>query len=242
MIDHVPEITVLINNFLAWVLGLFNVHVEEGHPVIQPHILLAIIATIFIVLLFKLTVKNLSIFPEKGQVLAEGIYKAFRSLLEDMIGHEGRKFVPVLGTLGLFIAVSNIMGLVSGLGSPTANINVPLACTLFVMLYYHFQGMKKHGVIKYLKNNFMGPVWWLAPLFIPIEIIAHFLARPLSLTMRLFGNIFGEDLVIIIIASLVPYIAPLPIMALATLTSLLQAFIFVMLSSIYLAGAMAEEH
>jgi F-type H+-transporting ATPase subunit a len=92
----------------------------------------------------------------------------------------------------------------------------------------------------YIKT-FMGPVWWLYPLFLPIELVSHF-SRPLSLSLRLFGNIFGEDLVIIIIAGLLPIIAPLPVMALAVITSLLQAFIFVMLSTIYLAGAMAEEH
>jgi F-type H+-transporting ATPase subunit a len=107
-------------------------------------------------------------------------------------------------------------------------------------VYYHYQGVKKHGFLGYLKT-FAGPAWWLAWLFFPIEIISHF-SRPLSLSMRLFGNIFGEDLVIIIIASLIPYIAPLPMMAFAIFTSLLQAFIFVMLSAIYLSGAMASEH
>jgi F-type H+-transporting ATPase subunit a len=109
-----------------------------------------------------------------------------------------------------------------------------------MFLYYHYEGIRKHGLFGYIKT-FMGPVWWLSWLFFPIEVVSHF-SRPLSLSMRLFGNIFGEDLVIVIIASLVPFIAPMPVMALAIFTSLLQAYIFVMLSTIYLAGAMAQEH
>jgi len=196
--------------------------------------------TIAIMVFFKLAVKNLSIFPGKFQNVLEMIYKFFQGLVDDMIGHEGRKFIPVLGTLGLFIAVSNVCGLLPEMESPTANINTTAGCAIFIFIYYHYQGVRKHGVIGYIKT-FMGPVWWLAWLFFPIEIVSHF-SRPLSLAMRLFGNIFGEDLVIIIIASLVPFIAPLPVMGLALFTSLLQAFIFVMLSTIYLAGAVSEEH
>jgi F-type H+-transporting ATPase subunit a len=240
MAEHKFVIAELINSFLRWVLGIFGTHVEHGKNIIPNHIVFAILATIIIVVFFKLAAKNLSIFPGKMQVVLESIYKFFRGLVDDMIGHEGRKFIPVLATLGLFIAVSNIMGLLPEMESPTANLNTTVGCAIFVFFYYHYQGVKKHGVWGYIKT-FMGPVWWLAWLFLPIEVVSHF-SRPLSLSMRLFGNIFGEDLVIIIIASLVPFVAPLPVMALALFTSLLQAFIFVMLSTIYLAGAMSEEH
>jgi F-type H+-transporting ATPase subunit a len=174
------------------------------------------------------------------QNFLEMIYKFFQGMVDDVIGPEGRKFIPILATLGLFILFSNLLGLLPEMESPTANLNTTVGCAIFVFLYYHYQGIKKHGPLGYLKT-FMGPVWWLYPLFLPIELISHF-SRPLSLSLRLFGNIFGEDLVIIIIAGLLPIIAPLPVMALAIITSLLQAFIFVMLSTIYLAGAMAEEH
>ena len=174
------------------------------------------------------------------QNVLEMLYKGFQSLIDDVIGTEGRKFLPALATLGIFIASANLIGLIPEMASPTANLNVTVGCAFFIFIYYHFQGVKKHGLLGYLKK-FAGPAWWLAWLFFPIEFISHF-SRPLSLSMRLFGNIFGEDLVIIIIASLIPYIAPLPMMAFAIFTSLLQAFIFVMLSAIYLSGAMASEH
>ncbi len=168
------------------------------------HILyLLIIATLIIIVFFKLTVKNLSLFPGKMQNFLEMLYTAFRGMIDDAMGEQGRKFLPVIATMGIFIAVSNLMGLLPELGSPTANLNVTVGCAFFVFVYYHYQGIRKHGVFGYLKT-FMGPIWWLAILFVPIEIISHF-SRPLSLSIRLYGNIFGEDMVIIIIASLVPF-------------------------------------
>ena len=180
-------------------------------------------------------------FPGKMQNAMEMYYKFFQSLVDDMIGREGHRFIPALGTLGTFIAVSNLIGLLPEMGSPTSNLNVTAGCALFIFIYYHAQGIKKHGVWGYFKT-FTGPNWGLSWLFLPIEIISHF-SRLLSLSMRLFGNIFGEDMVIVIISTyLLSFIVPLPVMGLAIFTSLLQAFIFVMLSTIYLAGAVSEEH
>ncbi len=241
MAEHKFIIVELINGFLRWVLGNLGVVVAPEKYIVPPHVVMAVIVTILIIVFFKLVVKNLSIFPGKLQNVLELIYKFFQGLVDEIIGHEGRRFIPVLGTLGLFIAISNLVGLLPEMVSPTANLNTTAGCALFIIFYYHSQGIRKHGVLGYIKT-FMGPVWWLAPLFLPIELVAHCIARPLSLSMRLFGNIFGEDMVIIIIASLIPFIAPLPVMALAVFTSLLQAFIFVMLSTIYLAGAVSHEH
>ena len=238
MVVHKFLLVDLVNGIINMILGLFG-KVPE-HDIVPPHVVFAFLATLMIMVFFKLAVKNLSIFPGKMQNFLEMLYKFFQGLVDDMMGHEGRKFIPVLSTLGLFIAVSNLMGLMPEMESPTANINTTAGCALFIFGYYHYQGVRKHGLWGYIKT-FMGPVWWLAWLFLPIEIVSHF-SRPLSLAMRLFGNVYGEDLVIIIIASLVPFVAPLPVMGLAAFTSLLQAFIFVMLSTIYLAGAMAEEH
>lgn len=240
MIEHKFLIVTIVNDFLKWFLGIFGFSFEKGKEILPTHIVMSLVVTILIVLFFKLLVKNLSIFPNKTQFMLEGLYKAFRSLIDDIMGKEGRKFIPALTTLGIFIATCNLIGLLPELYSPTSNLNVTVGCAIFVFVYYHYQGIKKHGLFGYVKT-FMGPVWWLVPLFLPIEIVSHF-SRPLSLSMRLFGNIFGEDLVIVIIASIVPFIAPVPVMTLAIFTSLLQAFIFVMLSSIYLAGAMASEH
>ena len=245
MDEHKLVIADAVNGLLRRLLELFGVHAPAGKDIIPSHVVMALLVTVTLIVFFKLAVrkKDLSIKePGKMQNFLEMIYKFFQGLVDDMIGHEGRKFLPMLITLGLFIAVSNLLGLLPELGSPTANINTTAGCALFVFLYYHYQGVRKHGFFGYIRT-FMGPVWWLGPLFLPIELISHF-SRPLSLSLRLFGNIYGEDYVIIIIASLlpVPVLAPLPVMALAIITSLLQAFIFVMLSTIYLSGAMAEEH
>jgi F-type H+-transporting ATPase subunit a len=240
MEEHKLVIVELVNKLVKWFMSTVGIGFDPSKDVIPSHIVMAVIVTAVIIIFFKMTVKNLSMFPNKMQNALEMFYKFFQGLVDDMMGHEGRKFIPVLGTLALFIAISNLLGLLPEMASPTANLNVTAGCAVFIFLYYHYHGVKKHGLWGYIKT-FMGPAWWLAWLILPIEIVSHF-SRPLSLAMRLFGNIFGEDLVIIIIASLVPFVAPLPVMGLAVFTSLLQAFIFIMLSTIYLAGAMAEEH
>ena len=236
--EHNPLVAGLINGlirFIARALG-FRLH---GDP-LPAHLIMAMIVTVALVIFFKLTVRNLSLFPRKMQVLLETLYLFLRNHVDETIGLEGRKFIPALGTLGLFIASANLIGLLPEFSSPTSNMNVPAGCAIFIFLYYHAQGVKKHGFFGYLKT-FTGPAWWMSWMFAPIEIISHF-SRPMSLTVRLFCNIYGEDLVIIIIVSIVPFIAPLPMMAMAIFTSLLQAYIFIMLSSVYLAGAIASEH
>jgi len=237
--EHNPLVASLINRlirFIAQALG-FRLHADP----LPAHLIMALIVTVILVIFFKLTVRNLSLFPKKMQTLLETLYLFLRNHVDDTIGPDGRKFIPALGTLGLFIALANLIGLFPEMSSPTSNINVPAGCAIFTFLYYHAQGVKKHGFFGYLKT-FTGPAWWLSWLFAPIEIISQF-SRPLSLTVRLFCNIYGEDMVIIIITTyLVSFIAPLPMMALAIFTSLLQAYIFIMLASVYLAGAMASEH
>jgi len=127
--------------------------------------------------------------------------------------------------------------------SPTSSINVTLGCALTVWIYYHYHGMKEQGVGPYLKHFAAPPgaPLFIAPIMLPVEIISHF-SRVLSLSLRLFGNVFGEELVILILFSIVPFFAPLPIMFLGMITMPLQAFIFVMLTMIYLGGAVAAEH
>lgn len=190
--------------------------------------------------IFLLFCKKTFNFSGKKQFFLEQIFLFFRNILDDLIGPEGRKFTPVIGTLGIFIASSNLLGLFPEMSSPTSNINVTAGCAIFIFLYYHYQGIKKHGFFGYLRT-FMGPAWWLAWLMFPIEVVSHF-SRVLSLTVRLFGNIFGEDLVIVVVASIVPFVAPLPMMAMAIFTSVLQAFVFITLSTVYLAGATISEH
>ncbi|MDO9070214.1 MAG: F0F1 ATP synthase subunit A, partial [Deltaproteobacteria bacterium] len=158
----------------------------------------------------------------------------------DVTGEEGRGFFPFIATFFLFIMFCNLIGLIPGFLSPTSNINITLSLALCTFVYTHYLGVKYHGA-KYVKH-FMGPIPALAPLFFIIEVIGHF-ARVLSLTLRLFGNIMGEDLVLAILLFLAGmFLAPLPMMFLAVFTSVVQAFVFTLLSMMYFAGSMEHAH
>ena len=163
--------------------------------------------------------------------------------LDDILGHRGREFLPLIGTLGFFILFSNLLGLVPGFLPPTDNLNTTVACALVVFFATHYYGVKAHG-IKYLRH-FLGPVLWLSPLMLPIEIISH-LARVLSLSMRLFGNIMADHMLLSLTLA-APLILPLflsPLsMVLGVFVSLIQTFIFMLLSMIYISLAVEEaEH
>jgi F-type H+-transporting ATPase subunit a len=187
----------------------------------------------------RLSVEN----PGKLQILLEDGVGAVTSLLEEWIGPKGRQFLPLIATLGVFILVGNYMGLVPGLMAPTSSINVTLGCALTTWVYYHYQGVRAQGAFAYIKHFAMPPgsPVLIAPLMFIIEIISH-LSRVMSLSLRLFGNIFGEELVILILFSIIPWLVPLPMMFLGLVTGGLQAFIFMLLSVIYLQGAVAIEH
>lgn len=161
------------------------------------------------------------------------------SLLGEVIGDAGRKFLPIIGTLFLFIFVSNFLGLIPGFLPPTANVNTNAALAIFVFFIYNYYGIREHG-LKYLKQ-FVGPFWWLAILFVPIELISH-LARPMSLSIRLFANIMGDHVVLGIFSSLVPLIVPIPFIALGLFVSFFQALIFSMLTIFYLRLAISHDH
>jgi len=192
-----------------------------------------------IVVKSRLSVEN----PGRLQILMEDAVGAVVGILEEWIGPTGRTYLPLIGTLGIFILTCNYLGLVPGFMSPTTSINVTLGCALTTWVYYHVQGIKAQGPIAYIKHFAVPPgsPVWMAPLMLIIEIISH-LSRVLSLSLRLFGNIFGEDLVILILFSIIPFLVPLPMMFLGLITASLQAFIFVLLTTIYLGGAVATEH
>jgi F-type H+-transporting ATPase subunit a len=171
--------------------------------------------------------------------LVELIVEAITGLVEGNMGPRGRQFVLIIGTLGLFILFNNLSGLVPGFLPATDNVNTTFACSLTVFLLTHYYGVRQHG-IKYLKQ-FMGPIWWLAPIMIPIEIIGH-LSRPLSLGLRLFGNVMGDHLVTGIFFMLIPLFVPLVGMFLGTFVAFVQAFVFILLSMVYFSGAISEEH
>jgi F-type H+-transporting ATPase subunit a len=181
--------------------------------------------------------------PGKLQILLEDGLRAVQSMINDYVGHKGPRYLGIVTTMFVFILTGNLMGLVPGLKSPTGNINVTLGCALTVAVYYHIQGVKEQGLGAYLKHFAAPPgaPLFIAPIMLPIEIISH-ISRVLSLSLRLFGNIFGEDLVILILFSIIPFLVPLPMMFLGIITATLQAFIFVLLTTIYLGGAVATEH
>lgn len=180
--------------------------------------------------------------PGRIQNFLEMIVAGVRSLVSDIIGQGAEKrYLNVIGGFAVFIFVANIFGLFFFLQPPTGSLSTTVALAVLSFLYFNFQGIKEHGVLGYLKH-FMGPVLWLAPLFFVIEIIGNF-ARILSLSLRLFMNIYGEHTATGIFAGLVPIVVPWPLMALGLFTALLQSFIFATLSSVYISLATAhEEH
>jgi F-type H+-transporting ATPase subunit a len=182
-----------------------------------------------------------------GRLTLRNCFELFTEMilqfLDDIIGHRGREFLPLIGTLGFFILFSNLLGLVPGFLPPTDNLNTTVACALVVFFATHYYGVKAHG-FKYLKH-FLGPVLWLAPLFVIIEVISH-LARVLSLSMRLFGNIMADHMLLsltLLTPSLLVLFLPPLAMFMGVFVSLIQTFIFMLLSMVYISLAIEEsEH
>jgi len=184
----------------------------------------------------RLSVDN----PSGIQHLVEVAFQAVRGLMSDVIGKESGRFVPIIGTLAIYILVGNLLGLIPGFLSPTSNYNITAGCAICVFFYYNYHGFRKQGFIGYLKH-FAGPVLWMAPFLFIIELISH-LARPMSLSIRLFGNIFAEELIIKSLNNIIPFLASIPVMFLALFASTIQAFIFILLTMVYISGAVEEAH
>jgi F-type H+-transporting ATPase subunit a len=207
---------------------------------LQPHVTYAWVVMIILLTCAKLAASNLEMVPKGAQNVFEAVITGIEDFMIGVTGEEGRFVFPLIATLGFFILTCNYMGMIPGFFSPTASLNTTGACAVIVVVFTHVIGVKFHG-LKYVKH-FMGPVWWLVPLIFPIEIIGH-LARVLSLSIRLFGNVFGEELVLGILFFLVGlYMAPLPMMFLGLFTGFIQAFIFCLLSMMYFAGAIEHAH
>ena len=189
----------------------------------------------FIAVRMRLSVDN----PGSLQHVMEGIEGFVGDLGHEIIGHHYHPYVPYLVTLGLFILTCNLIGLIPGLESPTAVPIVPLGCALVTWFYYHVQGIRANG-FGYFKH-FMGPVWWLAPLMLPIEIFSH-MARVLSLTIRLFANMFAGEMVTMVFFSLIPIGIPILFQGLHVGVAFIQTYIFILLACVYLGEATAHEH
>jgi F-type H+-transporting ATPase subunit a len=195
----------------------------------------ALLVVFFLIVRARLSVDK----PGNMQHVVEMLQEYVSTQANDIIGHDYKPFVPYVMAIGYFILLANLIGLVPGFESPTANPAVPLGCALCTWVYYHYHGIRHHG-FGYIKQ-FLGPVWWLAWLIFPIEIISH-LARVMSLTVRLYANMFAGDMVTLLFFSMVPLLLPVLFLGLHLGVSLIQTLIFVMLTMVYLGGAVGEEH
>jgi len=230
----------ILGPVVVWIGEQLGASFQDPAKPIPDAVAHLVLVTVILILFFWWLRRKLSVDKPNGlQHFIEVIVLGIRDLMDSIIGPHGRKYLPFHISLGTFIFLANLMGLVPFLESPTSNINVTAGCAIAVFLYYNWIGIREQGFLAYLKH-FAGPVLFIAPLMIPVEILSH-LARPFSLSVRLFANIFGEDMIIIVLTAILPFILPIPILALAIFTSILQAFVFVILSIVYISGA-AEHH
>ncbi|WP_373003448.1 F0F1 ATP synthase subunit A [Sulfurimonas sp.] len=191
-------------------------------------------------LIVRAAMSNLQLVPKGAQNLMEAYIGGVLQMGIDVMGAENaRRYVPLVATIGLFVVIANLIGVVPGFEAPTAFLEMPLTLALVVFVYYNFEGIRRQGVIKYFKH-FMGPVWWLYWLMFPIEIVSHF-SRLISLSFRLFGNVKGDDMFLMVILMLAPWLLPMIPFALLTFMAFLQAFIFMMLTTVYLGSAVVMD-
>lgn len=194
-----------------------------------------------IFLVARAATRKLQLVPTGAQNVMETFVGGIVSMGTDTMGEKNaRTYMPLIASLALVIFFSNMLGVIPGFESPTSNINFTLSLALIVFVYYNYLGIKKNGFVNYFKH-FMGPMPVLAPLMFPIEIISH-LSRIVSLSFRLFGSIRGDDMFLMVLLMLVPWLLPLPGFFLLTAFGFLQAFIFSILTYVYIAGSVMMEH
>ncbi len=234
-------VAIFINQHLldpiARALG-FSVGPE--HHAVPDHIVMILLVSLGLLIFSLWLRRRLSVEnPSRAQHIMEVVLEALQGLMQGVIGKDSRRYLPLIATLGIYIFIGNILGMIPGFISPTSNLNVTASCAIPVFIYYNYVGIRKHGPVAYLAH-FAGPVWWLAWLLFPVEIVSH-LARMLSLSMRLFGNIFAEELTISAMNQYIfPFGASVIVMFLGLFASLIQAFIFMLLTMVYISGAVEE--
>ncbi|MFY9073803.1 F0F1 ATP synthase subunit A [Malaciobacter mytili] len=217
-------------------LGAIGGHGQEW--IVLSHYIL-VIGIIFLVA--RAATRKMQLVPTGSQNVMEAFIAGIISVGEGTMGEKNaRVYMPLIASLALVIFISNMIGVIPGFEAPTANINFTLSLALIVFVYYNYLGIKKNGFVNYFKH-FMGPMPVLAPLMFPIEIISH-LSRIVSLSFRLFGSIRGDDMFLMVLLMLVPWILPLPGFFMLTAFGLLQAFIFSILTYVYIAGSIMMEH
>jgi len=243
--EHELWFTAILNKLLGG--GVTSLLAKVGVPPANPaHPIPNYIAMEIFVLLLILTGalllrRSLSVEkPGKFQHMMEVVVEFTRGMGEEIIGHGSERYVAMIGTLGIFIGLCNLLGLIPTLETPTAKIQVTLGCAVAAFLYYNFQGLRQHGVVGYLKH-LCGPMLAIAIIMFPIEVIGNF-GRLLSLSVRLYANMFVGDILEAVFTGLIPIAVPSVFMALHLFVSLLQAYIFMLLPAIYISMAVAEEH
>jgi len=243
--EHEIWFTALLNKLLAGVLtpGLAAMGVppaDPAHP-IPNYIAMEILVVGLILVGALLLRRGLSVeTPGKFQQLMEVVVAFVQNLAEEIIGHGANRYVPLLGTLGIYIVLCNVLGLIPTLDTPTGHIEVTLGCAVAAFLYYNFQGFRQLGVTGYLKT-FWGPIWWLGFLLFPVEIISN-VFRLLSLSVRLYANMFAGKLLEESFGAMLPVVLPATMMGLHLFVSFIQAYIFVLLPAVYISLATSEEH
>ena len=237
-------ITALLNKYFAGVanaiLGALHLHARYPQAPIANYVAMQILVFVLLLVFFIAVRMRLSVdHPGVLQHTVEGINSFISTQGHEVIGHGYERYVGYLSTLGMFILVCCLIGLIPGFEAPTAVPSVPLGCAVVTWFYYHFFGIRQNGP-SYIKH-FMGPVWWLAPLMFVIEVASH-LARILSLTVRLFANMFAGDMVTLVFFSLFPVALPVLFMGLHIGVAFIQTYIFVLLATVYIGEAVAHEH
>lgn len=216
-------------------------HPANPHTPITNYVSMQVLVVAVIIVFFLLVRSRLSVEKPGGlQHVAEMLDEFVNGQCGDVIGHHYERFIPLLTAIFVFVLIANLLGIIPGFESPTADVRVPLGLALVSFVYYNYWGLKKNGPWGYFKH-FLGPIWWMSPLMVVIEIFSH-CARILSLTVRLWANIFAGDLVTLAFFSMVPLALPVIFNMLHIFVAVLQAYVFMLLTIIYLSGAVAESH
>ncbi|MGA9624601.1 MAG: F0F1 ATP synthase subunit A [Bryobacteraceae bacterium] len=235
-------ITKLFNDHLAGlgnsILGIVGAHADPrpwANFVVMQFVVVLFLMVVVALLRLRLSAGR----PGNFQQTSELIYEFVGGQAEDQIGHDGRRYMGYFGTIFLFILTANLIGIVPCFESPTRNPSVTAGCALATFIYYNLVGIQANG-FKYAAS-FAGPVWWLAPMMVPIEIISQ-MARPVSLTIRLYANMFAGEEVIMAFLGLTLFPVPVIFMGLHVFVGAIQAYIFMVLTMVYVGGAVAHEH
>lgn len=237
--------TAFLNHYFAGVanaiLAVFHLHAKYPQAPIENSVAMELLVFLALILFFVIVRATLSVEkPGAIQHTAEMLNEFVSDQAESIVGHGYERYVPLVTTIFIFILLCNLLGLLPGFISPTAKPWVPLGVATITFLYYNLHGLREQGPIGYLKH-FLGPVWWISWLILPIEIISH-IARVLSLTVRLYANMFAGDMVTLAFFSLVPIGVPAIFLGLHFMVSIIQAAVFMLLALIYLSQATAHEH